>query len=203
MPRRFILASGVAQTNDKPVRSSNFSWHSFSKNQLSWNSKLLFFRAAFRFAFAAGFTAFDLGLSTLGNLRFELGFLDDGHRSDDRIRIFVDLDALGCLDVRNVQRLVQAKAADIHIDRCRSITGLAEHSDLANGLDKQTALFFDADRLADKVKRHGHFHFFTGYQTPKIGVDHSALHRVDLAVLKNYVCGPHTCDVQRENSILS
>jgi len=75
-------------------------------------------------------------LSTLGNLRFELGFLDDGHRSDDRIRIFVDLDALGCLDVRNVQRLVQAKAADIHIDRCRSITGFAEHSDLANGLDK-------------------------------------------------------------------
>ena len=67
--------------------------------------------AAFAFAaFSRCLLTDDSRLSTFLDLRFELDFLDDDDRSDNRLRSFVDLDSRSDLEVRNVNRMLRCKA---------------------------------------------------------------------------------------------
>src|SRR5690606_10867202 len=153
--------------------------------------------------FGRSFTLFadDLGLSSLFDLRFEFNFLNHDDRCNDRLRSFMDLDALADLDVGHVSSVFKCQPADIDLDKVGRLRRFAENLDLTHRLRKHRTLFLKGFGLTDEVNRHRHLDLFTAGKAAEIGVNQAAADRVDLAVLKDHIALAFTGDVERENGI--
>src|SRR5690606_29974544 len=212
----FVLPAGVAESDDEPIVVRDLS-HSIRRERVRVRAPTLSCAALFALVLAAGIFAAsfstglafgslalfadDLGFCTLFDLRFELNFLDDDDRSNDRFGGIVDLNAFADLDVGNVCGVLGRQIADIDLDKVRGLCRLAKNLDLTHCLRSDRTLLFESLRLADEVDRDGHLDLFTASKAAKSCMHQTAAERVDLASLEDHVAFALTGDVERKYGV--
>ena len=103
-------------------------------------------------------TAF--GFAFFSRLRFELFFLDDDDRSENRFRRLVDFDSASEFNVRNVNRFADVQVRNIDFDRIRNVRRIDQNFDFMQRLIQNRAFLGQSRRFADDVNRNGQFEFF-------------------------------------------
>ena len=79
---------------------------------------------------------------------------------------------------------MHVEIGDIDVYRIGNLSRFTADLDLAYDLFQHALLLFDADRLANQVKRHRHFDLLSLYQPGEIRMNETTLNRIDLTIVK-------------------